>query len=523
MTSKSLQRLVLPAAGALSIALATACGSVPGTPDATPGDYSLTAVPASVTVPMLSSGVATVSIARVGQVGEVMFSVRGVPPGVTATFSVNPLPVTASAAELQLKVEPNATLGSTQITVESDAGGNVKTTTLGLTVQLATITGRLSPRTPPSSNVFLAGRTQGVYPDQGVFTFTDVTPPYDLYLYGYDACLGRTAVYYYDDLTTATPVIGAGTVDTACPDYYQTATVSGTVTGVDADTMKPLRIAWSDTEGTATTVDMAGAYSFEARWDNNSYMKTGAVHALQWATKPSGAPDTFVGYGKTTPTTLTGSGSATSLDITLAPPMTAAVSGQVMPPPGFTTPQITLVQRLGNAELPLWVTTTQQVDATVPVSAGPSAIIAKTVFGQSESVYVRPEITGNTNVSAHMLAPAIQGEPADAATGVKPMMTTFSWSAPPGTVSLVYLRSEACCPTDFYIITDKTSITLPAIQIWPIHPNTPFTWFVESYGPATSVNDMATEAAARRIGKPALQGAPYKYARSLSRTLTTGP
>src|SRR6267154_564610 len=98
---------------------------------ATP-DYSLSALPTSLTLIQGSSGPSTITVAPVnGFTGSVGLSASGVPSGVTATFSPTN---TTGTSTLTLAASSTATTGTSTVTITGASGILSHTTTVSLTV-----------------------------------------------------------------------------------------------------------------------------------------------------------------------------------------------------------------------------------------------------------------------------------------------------------------------------------------------------------------------------------------------------
>jgi hypothetical protein len=81
------------------------------TPTASPGNFSLSISPASVTVPLFgTTATYTVTVTRTGGfTSPVALSVAGLPSGATATFSPNPVTGGSSTLTVTVKVFPRGT------------------------------------------------------------------------------------------------------------------------------------------------------------------------------------------------------------------------------------------------------------------------------------------------------------------------------------------------------------------------------------------------------------------------------
>ncbi len=111
------------------------CGTT-GTPD-----FTIGASPSSVTVNQGSSGTSTITITSLnGFNSATTLSASGLPSGVTAAFSTNPVtpPANGSATStLTLTTSSTATTGTATVTITGTSGSTTHTTTINLTVNTA--------------------------------------------------------------------------------------------------------------------------------------------------------------------------------------------------------------------------------------------------------------------------------------------------------------------------------------------------------------------------------------------------
>ncbi|HEY6765827.1 MAG TPA: hypothetical protein VI386_13735 [Candidatus Sulfotelmatobacter sp.] len=109
----------------------TGCGS--STPD-----FSLSASPSSVTVVQGSNGTSTITVTSLnGFNSATTLTASGLPSGVTAAFSPNPVtpPANSTAGStLTLTASSTATTGNATVTITGTSGSTVHTTTIALTV-----------------------------------------------------------------------------------------------------------------------------------------------------------------------------------------------------------------------------------------------------------------------------------------------------------------------------------------------------------------------------------------------------
>ena len=111
------------------------CGTT-GTPD-----FTIGASPSSVTVNQGSSGTSTITITSLnGFNSATTLSASGLPSGVTAAFSTNPVtpPANGNATStLTLTASATATTGAATVTITGTSGSTTHTTTINLTVNTA--------------------------------------------------------------------------------------------------------------------------------------------------------------------------------------------------------------------------------------------------------------------------------------------------------------------------------------------------------------------------------------------------
>ncbi|MGE0870654.1 MAG: hypothetical protein AB7P03_18960 [Kofleriaceae bacterium] len=497
----------------VGLLLAAACGSVKDTrPDAYAGDFTMSLGPAELTVPIQGSEVSTLAFARVGPIGDIELSARDVPPGVMVGFGATIVTETETSTPVTIAVAPGAATGPTTLTVVGAVGNLERTAQLTLTIAPMTVRGIVRGQ---ASGVLVAlvGKPSVLSDAQGKFTFNDVIPPYDIYTVSTD--LGGTQhVMYYDDLTRPDPVVSMAPF----PPLVATsgANVSGTKSG--GNTSSPLVIAWGDTAGKTTSVNGSNGYALTAQWPFAS-TKMGTLHALQWTTKKSGEPDTFLGYGHTD-AELNASSNAT-VDVQIQTPPTATVTGTFQAPPGFAAPTITLSQALGNASHALWSASTTMMNATIPIiPAGPSSVFGNATLSTSTSSFVVPALTGDADVSYVMRSPAVQGQPANGVIDVT-TSTGFDWISPGSVINQVTVITTGPTKASYEVFTTKGSMTIPIIPELPLPTSQPFTWRVTSYGPHANIDEAASELGPRQAKPDTFTGEPHFSTVSLDRTFTT--
>src|SRR5262249_22991487 len=147
------------------------------------GSFTLNATPTSVNIPIASTGTVTIAINRTGSVGDVMLSAQNLPSGITATFAANPVPAPSSSTDVTFSAAPGQPAGSPNVTIVVSANGCQQTVTVTVSAQTITVTGTIRSGAQ-GVTVGLVGKTAVMSGAGGAFTFTNVSPPYDLYTVG---------------------------------------------------------------------------------------------------------------------------------------------------------------------------------------------------------------------------------------------------------------------------------------------------------------------------------------------------
>jgi subtilase family serine protease len=121
---------------------------------ATP-NFSVSASPASVTVTQGASGTSTITVTSTGGFNSATtLSASGLPTGVTATFSTNPVTPAANGtatSTLTLTASATATVGAATVTITGTSGSTTHSTTIALTVNAASAAKNFTLSLSPSS------------------------------------------------------------------------------------------------------------------------------------------------------------------------------------------------------------------------------------------------------------------------------------------------------------------------------------------------------------------------------------
>ena len=123
---------------AASAASSVGCGSVKDNSGDSGGDFTLTATPAALNVPIAGTGTVAISIDRVGSPGDVMLAAQNLPAGITATFATNPVPAGSNSSDVTFAVAPGTAPGTSNVTIVGTGGGNEKTVSVAVTAQTIT-------------------------------------------------------------------------------------------------------------------------------------------------------------------------------------------------------------------------------------------------------------------------------------------------------------------------------------------------------------------------------------------------
>jgi len=464
-----------------TLAAALGCGGSSSHPDAGgDGDFTLAVAPEELAIARGQSTAATITIERTGAVGEVELAAVGLPPGVSAAFDVNPVPAAVASVELTISVAASAEPGSSELTISGTAGDLERTAALAFTAQNMTVSGRLRYERE-GITVVLVGKTPQLTGPGGTFTFTDVVPPYDLYTVAQTSS-DHPGVIYYRGLTRPDPVVEAVSPPVGLP--HETATVTGEVTG-GGSLENPIALIWSEAAGETSAVGEDGTYSMTVSWRGGA-SASGTVYGLQWTTGASGAPESYTGYGEAALTVT--AGGTHQAPIALSPPETAQLTGTITPPEGLPDPVLTLSHQFGSNSHELWTATTTSAEATIPrVPSGGSVLHAHSGGGElGSSSFVRPGLTGDTDVSVDMVPPPVPLQPPDEARGVD-VTTPFAVEAAGPAVCTFRILSER---VDYIVVTAGSEVTIPDVPERPLPPREPFTWTVECTGPLETTDEV---------------------------------
>ena len=513
---------------AVSVGL-LACGSVkPGDDD--DGDFTITADPTSLTIPIAGSRTSALTIQRTGTVGDIMLSATGLGSNVTATFTPNPVPAGTTSAQATFKVAGGSAPATVNVMVTGAAGSVQRSTSVSVTSTTITVNGTVRGNRA-GVTVGLIGKQAVTSGAGGAFTFTDVTPPYDLYTFadGGATSAPTPTVFLFDDLTRPDPIVSAATTSTStlrilcgiiignpCPGSAISGTKSGTGNNTD-----PAIFVWTN-GGNSLALAANGTYSGNITWTSGS-TNQGFLHALQLTRKPSGAPNTFLGYARSAQVTLT-DGSPATINLGFAAVnSTAALTGTVTGPAGYPSPTISLMQQFGTTQAALWQTMTTTVDATFPLiaAAGGNSLFATTTLNDGTSQFVQP-LTATVDVNFAMPAAAVLDQPADAATSIT-TTTHFKWASAASTINELNISTGSPNRAAYKVFTTGSDVTVPVVPELAFPPNQSFSWRVIAYGPNASIDEAAAANELEPVSSADYAGPAHAQTFSASRSFTSAP
>jgi hypothetical protein len=345
--------------------------------------------------------------------------------------------------------------------------------------------------------VGIVGKPSVISGPNGEFVFTDVTRPYDIYTF-VDLPRSSPTAWVYQGVTRLNPVVSAledfplphpcGVFEGRCPG----ATVTGTRTGAGNNT-DPIRFVWTGDHGFAASqqLNADGTYSVGIVWAGDAESH-GTLHALQYAKKPSGAPDSFVGYATSGPTVLSEDGT-TTINLEATAVDSIALHGTISTPSGYPLPAISLIQNFGSTPVTLWTATTQTPDAAFPrlPSAGPTTLTALAKTERSGATVVLP-LTGSGDVNITIpSSPALEWPP-DGASDVT-SSTRFTWTSDAAIDAPALNRLDVSVTSGdksfaYRIFTTASGASIPAIPELPFPPSGSGRWIVAASLPS-SVDD----------------------------------
>jgi hypothetical protein len=524
------------------VLVALGCGTVKDNPPADPdggvvvgadapivdsgasGSFTLSVTPTTLSIPIAGSAMATLSVDRTGPPGDIMLSAGSLPAGITVAFAANPIPAGTASTTATIAIAPGTAAGVSNVTITGTGGGAERSVTIAVTATTITVTGKVRGDRA-GVQVRIPGKPLVTTGADGSFSFTDVSPPYDLYTLGSSGAIFGTAiptVFYFQGLTRPDPIVTA-------PSQFGLIGIlrrnTNTMSGTTAVAPATMLVAWET--GGSMRVNQTGAYSFVASWTGGATI-TSTLYGFQFATDAvTGAPSGFTGYASLGVADIAASGTSTA-NLVMQAPATATLTGAITSPSGFPNPDITLTQQLGaSGSVPLWQTTTPTTNAhaVIPlVGAGKAALFATATLGGANTRFVHPALAATTDVTFALPSPAVPSAPLDTAMGIT-AATDFTWSATPDAIYEVIAGtpSDAPVPAAFQLYTTSATGKIPVVPELALPLNQSFSWHVNAYGPNASIDAVASTAGLEFVSQADFDGALHWTTTGISRAFTSAP
>jgi len=380
---------------------------------------------------------------------------------------------------------------TTNIELAGSAGSIVRTAMLAVTSTTITVQGKVR-NNHAGVRVGIVGKPAIPAGPDGAFSFTDVTPPYDLYVR--DA--GFT-VFVFLGVTRAdpSPAWPQPPQDVECPEgHCSEVAITGTRTG-PWTTTDPVRYAWQGTSAAYVgnaVLNADGTYNGVLVWAPLSPPQLGTLYAIQFTTKPSGAPDSFIGYASSGPEAV--SPGSVPIDLVAAPVPSSAKVKATIDQGNYFSQSVALMQQLGNQEVSLFTSPvlTRTVDLTFPLIPGFRTWLAlhgESPAGVSDLSLSVTRDTGGS-VYAALQPPAVLRAPADLAEGIT-TSTHFSWTPTPSSVNHLTVRFSEI---SYEIFTTASDVTIPLIPGLSMDANAGGEWSVSASWPHLAVDEILTGA-----------------------------
>lgn len=491
--------------------------------DVAASDFSLAVDQNAFSLAIAGSTTVNVTVTRgSGFTDAVELTATGLPTGVTATFAESSLPQGTDTTAMTLTVDKTADAGTSTITISGKAGALEHTSDVALELHTSTIMGKVRGNTA-NLTVRIVGKAAVQSDATGNFTFTDVKLPYDIYVISQTGPSNAPvpALNYYKDLTHLTPQLYRPTtycVGVAC--NLLALGTSGRVTGSRlgaGNNTDPLYVAWS-TGGTDVST---GSWDFTATWGlfNPPASTAGTLHVLQATRNPQNVPTGYF-YG-TAGATINNTATMNNVNVTLAAlNTTAALSGTVTVPAGFSAPTLTLSQQVSGRPFEIWTAAnTANAASLIPLLTDQKASLhaTATASGGRTVEAVFPALAAATDVSMTLPAPAGMTGPVNGATNIT-NTTPFEYTT---SANQIYLTTFSNSTATYFVYSTSGSITIPDVPEMPRPSAASYTWTVKGYGPHPNIDAVVDTAGVEEVGKLDSDGSWHSVTTNPTRTFTT--
>ncbi len=364
------------------------------------------------------------------------------------------------------------------------------------TPAVISVNGRVITLGDPVANasILVGGKVTATAAD-GTFTVNDVTTPYDVTV----SFQSSTDVWIFQGLTRPDPTLQ---LLSFTPGFQ--ATVSGTIGTAPYQTNEVGAVVPAGTTvAFGGAVVKSGTTSFgpgTIRWGPDDPLQT-TLYALRVVLDSNNQPASYTGFGSLA-VTLHNGDALTGLAVPTQPVATAALSGSISAPPGFSFNGAGVVLRIGPASggtvmgLPVnLVPPGTFSNAMVPVASGIGyGLIASAGDGSAgDSTAAWDTVTApNASATLALPTPSQPIAPAPNAVGVGPG-TTLSATALAGSIYLFRLAPSGTTGPTVTIVTTDASTTLPDLSAInrALPSGASYTLQVSTVGSFTSMNAAA--------------------------------
>ncbi|HWW14702.1 MAG TPA: hypothetical protein VN310_08585 [Candidatus Dormibacteraeota bacterium] len=223
----------------------------PGCGSTASPDFSIAAAPSSLTITQGSNGTSTITITSLnGFNSATTLSATGLPSGVTAAFSTNPVtpPANGTAnSTLTLTASSSATTGTATVTVTGVSGSTTHSTTITLTVNAAAQPNFTIGASPSSLTVTQGGNGTSTITITSQNSFSSATT-----LSATGLPSGVTAAFSTNPVTPPANGSATSTLTLTASSSATTGTATVTVTGVSGSLTHSATIALTVNSSTGT-------------------------------------------------------------------------------------------------------------------------------------------------------------------------------------------------------------------------------------------------------------------------------
>jgi hypothetical protein len=471
----------------------------------TPADFNFSLGSSLITLTQATTDSVSISISRQNHTGEIVFSISGIPAGVTPTF--DPLATTGDASTLEFEVAASVAAGSYSLLVKAESGGVQKEKNLTLKVQApatVTVTGKIIDAfmQPLAGLPVKINGVSDVSEADGSFSIAGVSAPYDVIIINNPTNTG----FIFQGLSRVDPTLQLFDLSSA-PSF--SAQVSGNLAGGagfpnPASHQAIIAFGSEDGSGRLRLAPASGpAYGpMSVNWSGTT-TTNGSLHALQWKVNASGLPTDYTGYAKKA-FSLSDGGvfGSPATDLNLSNVSELNISGTVSLPSGYSSQGRVMYVDWGKNTTSLLAmepsltpnftyATPNLPDTTMTLLNLACGVGGCAGLNNSSWVYKTGLSVSASNVGLANFKIPSPSLPVDVAVGID-ADTEFSWEAMDNSVHMVMFQGGGANP-DYVVVTTKNTTKLPDLSAeglgLPSGAN--YSWMVLGFNPFATM-DVAT-------------------------------